>query len=149
MNNPVATIVSITGGRALLSVRRDAVCARCASGKGCGGAFPGPRSKLARISVLLPQTLNLSAGDRVELGLKPVHVLKAALLVYGLPLAGMVTTILMARLLRDPLSDASAIVAAAAGLLAGFFFGRRRLGREGCLQQFMPRILGRVSGSIE
>jgi sigma-E factor negative regulatory protein RseC len=144
MDSPVATITSISNGMATLTVSRSVACARCAAGKGCGAGLLGGNQKPARIQVPLPDEMGLRVGDQVCLELSPESLLRASFLVYGLPLVGVVTALLIGWFVAGPLPDTSAIGLAIAGLLIGLAVGRARIGRNRCLERFVPAISGRA-----
>lgn len=99
------------------------------------------------LEVSLSPHLKLSQGDEVRLTLEPSHLLRASLLVYGLPLAGIILMLVAGWLISRPLSDPQAIAYALAGLAAGLVAGRWQLNRRDCLKQFIPKIEGVVSGT--
>ena len=144
MDSPVATITSISNGVATVTVSRSVACARCAAGKGCGAGLLGGNPKPVSLQVPLPEEMGLRAGDQVCLELSPESLLKASFLVYGLPLVGVVTALLIGRLVVGPLPDTSAIGLAIVGLLTGLVVGRARIGRNRCLERFVPAISGRA-----
>ena len=115
-----------------------------AAGKGCGARLLGGSRDSAVLEIPLNPASGLREGDEVRLTLEPSHLLRATMLVYGLPLAGIILSLTAGWLLSRPLSDAAAIVYATGGLAAGLFAGRRQLGRHECLTQFIPRIEGKV-----
>lgn len=94
------------------------------------------------MDALVADRLELRAGDRVRLELTANNVLRAAGFVYGLPLAGALTGAAIAW--WSGAGDAVAALAAMTGALAGIAAGRLRLGREGCLRQFTPRVTARL-----
>lgn len=143
MDSPVATIISISDGMATVTVSRSIACARCAAGKGCGAGLLSGKSKSARFVVPVPASMHLHAGDQVHLELSPESLLKASFLVYGLPLVGVIGALLFGWLVVGPLGDASAIGLAVSGLVAGLLAGRMRIGRDQCLERFVPTIAGR------
>lgn len=145
MDAPIATITSLSGGLATLSVARAEVCARCAAGKGCGAGLLGVDQTPAKIVVQVPESMNLDVGDQVTLELSPDSLLKASMLVYGLPLAGVLSILLLGWIVAGPLSDALAVALALVGMLAGLITGRAKLGRNRCLEQFMPSISSRLT----
>ncbi len=145
MESPVATIISLNNGLATVSVDRTVACARCAAGKGCGAGLLGSQREPARIELPAPEGMRLAVGDRVNLELLPTNLLEAALLVYGLPLAGVLVALSAGWLIAGALNDAHAIILAIAGLLAGLVAGRYRINRNRCLQRFVPRIAMRAS----
>jgi sigma-E factor negative regulatory protein RseC len=144
MDSPVATIISVDNGMATVAVSRAVACARCAAGRGCGAGLLSASEKRAKLQVAVPKELDLKTGDVVVLELSPDTLLRASLLVYGLPLAGLVTALSIGWLVAGPLADGVAIGLGIAGLLTGLFLGRVRLGRDRCLQEFLPRIAGRA-----
>ena len=84
----------------------------------------------------------LREGDEVRLTLGPAHLRRATMLVYGLPLVGIILSLTAGWLLSRPLSDAAAIVYAICGLAAGLFAGRRQLQRHECLTRFVLSDIG-------
>jgi sigma-E factor negative regulatory protein RseC len=142
MDSPVGKIVSISNDSATVEVERIAACARCAAGKGCGAGLLSGSTKAAILEVSLSPHSQFSAGDEVRLKLEPAHLLRATILVYGLPLAGMVLGPSAGWLISRPLTDGVAVAYAAAGLAAGFIASRWLLNRNHCLKQFIPKIEG-------
>ena len=142
MDSPVGKIVSLRQDRATVAVERTAACPRCAAGKGCGAGLLSGSTRPAMLEVSLSPHLRLSEGDEVRLTLEPSHLLRASLLVYGLPLAGIVLMLVAGWLISRPLSDPEAVAYAIAGLTAGMLAGRWQLNRRDCLKQFVPKIAG-------
>lgn len=142
MTHPQGTIVEIVrdgrGARAIVDVQAEFVCARCAAGRGCGAGVFGARRGTRRLDVAIDDRLDLAVGDAVGIELAPGNVLGAALLVYGLPLAGAAAAAALAYGLG--LGDAGAALTALGGLCAGALAGRRRLQGAGCLARFTPTL---------
>ncbi len=142
MKSPQGTIVAINrdagGARAVVEVEIRAVCARCAAGRGCGAGILAGRSGFRRLDVTIGEDAGLSVGDIVSIELAPGNVLRAALIVYGMPLAGAMTGAVLAYI--SALGDGGAAALAIAGLVAGAMIGRRRLGQETCLDRFTPTV---------
>jgi positive regulator of sigma E activity len=147
MDTPRGRILSIERDaappRAVVEVARSLGCARCAAGKGCGAALAGPDAQPRRIEVHLAAGLDLDEGDEVCIELAPHNVLRAAMIVYGLPLGGAVTGAAVAYLAGA--GDPGAACAALVGLGAGLVAGRYRLRQSSCLEHFTPVITGRVA----
>lgn len=142
MTHPQGTIIEIVrdsrGARAIVDVQAEVVCARCAAGRGCGaGVFSASRGT-RRLDIAIDEALDLAAGDTVGIELAPGNVLSAALLVYGLPLAGAALAAALAYGLG--MGDAGAALLALGGLCAGALAGRRRLQDAGCLARFTPTL---------
>ena len=142
MDSPVGKIISIGNGNATVEVERIAACARCAAGKGCGAGLLSGTTKAATLQVSLSPHSQFSVGDEVSLKLEPAHLLRATILVYGLPLVGMVLGLSTGWLISRPLTDGAAVAFAVAGLATGLAAGRWQLNRNHCLRQFIPKIEG-------
>ena len=87
--------------------------------------------------------MDLHEGDTVQIELAPHNVLRAALEVYGPPLAGALIMTGLAYLAGWP--DWQGAMAAALGVLAGAAITRYRLKRTRCLRQFTPVITRRLA----
>ena len=143
MDSPVGRIVSVADGHATVSVDAAAICARCASGKGCGAGLLTGSNRTRLIDVQLSPGLGLKAGDEVKLSLAPSHLLRAAVLAYGLPLGGIVIALGTAWFLNQELDDHFAIALAIGGLGLGGLIGRHFLNKDACLKNLAPTITGR------
>jgi sigma-E factor negative regulatory protein RseC len=142
MDIPRGTVVSLVSNagdmQATIDVDVTTTCPRCASGKGCGAGILAAGSGVRRIQVLVDPNLGLEEGDVVNLTLAPQNVLRAALIVYGLPMAGAIIGVGIAYTLS--LGDTGAALAALTGLATGMLSGRWRLRQTSCLRQFVPKI---------
>lgn len=142
MDNPQGRIQSLSGVenhlRAVVGIDAAAACPRCAAGKGCGAGLFADTGRERRVEASVRPGLQLKEGDLVEVALAPDNLLRAALIVYGLPMAGAVIAALLAYALS--LGDVGAALAALAGLVAGLLLGRWRLRREDCLSRFVPTV---------
>lgn len=143
MEAPEAKVLAVAGTSATVSVDAAAVCQRCAAGRGCGAGLFGKRQQPAELVVNVPPGVVLKAGDRVRLDLVPAHLLRAAWLAYGLPLAGLLLGAILASRLF-PSNELAAVLLAALGLLAGAWQGRRTLTRSGCLRHCVPTASERL-----
>ena len=123
-----AIVTSCNGKQVELELQRGSACAGCELSQGCGtgalGRLLGKRSK----PLIIETDQVLKPGDRLQLGLSESALVKASLIIYGLPLWGMVA----AGLLASFAAEAEAWVALAAGF--GFFAGFK-------LAAFLSRVL--------
>ncbi len=147
MDSPLGKIVAIGRGSATVTVERTVACPRCAAGKGCGAGLLSGGGTSALLQVPLSPDSSLREGDEVRLTLEPSHLLRATLLVYGLPLAGIVLMLITGWFISRPLTDAAAIAYAIAGLAAGILASHRQLNRHECLKHFVPKIEGRADAA--
>lgn len=146
MDNPTGKIQSFIENdgdvRAVVEVDVSKACPRCAAGKGCGaGLFTGS-GRIHRVEALVGEHKSLSEGDSVEISLAADNLLKAALIVYGIPLAGAMTAAGLSYL--SGLSDSIAAVVALVGLGSGLLFSRWRLSRGECIENFVPNVERRL-----
>jgi sigma-E factor negative regulatory protein RseC len=115
-----AIVVRCDGRQVLLELQRGSVCAGCELNQGCGtgalGRLLGHRSK----PLVIETEHELKPGDRLVLGLPESALVKASLIVYGLPLLGMVGAGLLATLSAAP--EALVALIASAGFILGFKF---------------------------
>ena len=119
------------------------ICPRCASGKGCGAGIFSGDEKPRSIDAFLAQGLAVREGDRVSIELAPDNLLRAALLVYGLPLTGAIIASAAAWLLGA--DDLIAAAMAVLGTGVGMTTGRMRLRKTRCLRNFVPMVTARLS----
>lgn len=129
---------------ALVEVAAPLRCARCAAGRGCGAGLGGGAARARRVRALLAPGLQLREGDEVEIELASDDILRASLIVYGLPLAGAGLGAGAVYLAGG--GDLAAAAAALAGVGAGALAARVRLRRAGCLQRFSPVVTCRLGG---
>ena len=149
MDNPRGTIESLRrderGVHAIVGVDAAAACPRCAAGRGCGAGILVGSGARRHVEAVVRPGLELQEGDLVEIELAPDDLLRAALIVYGLPLAGALLGVAIAYALGA--KDIAAVTAALAGLVAGLLLGRSRLRQKRCLSRFVPRISKPLAGT--
>lgn len=140
MDSPVGRIVSVAPGHATVLVDAALVCARCAAGKGCGAGLLTGASRSRLIDVSVTPGMDLKPGDDVRLTLAPSHLLRAAVLAYGMPLAGVIIALGIAWIMSRTLNDVLAVTLAICGLVAGALFGRHFLNQDDCLKNLVPTV---------
>lgn len=138
----LAIDASVEPAHAVVEVAASFVCARCAAGKGCGAGLLAGDAGPRRVDALVPRQLKLQTGDRVRLQLAANSVLRAAALVYGLPLCGALVGASLAWWYGG--GDAAAALCAIAGAAATAASNRLWLRRDDCLQQFTPLVTARL-----
>ena len=142
MPNPQGTIVEIIrdgrGARAVVEVESAAVCARCASGRGCGAGFFAAGQGVRRLEVAVQEGREPTKGDVVNIDLGPGNLVRAALIVYGLPLTGAAAGAALAFAIG--FGDGRAAATALAGLAVAWTIGRRWLRGDSCVARFAPTV---------
>ena len=140
MESAIGRISALNGVVATVEVDSPVACQRCADGKGCGAGIFQTAEQPRRIDVRIPPGMTVRRGDTIELTIGPKFLLRAAMLAYGLPLAGVVLFPGLAWLATGSIADNMGIVLAVAGLAFGLILGRRILQRESVCEQFVPAI---------
>jgi len=144
MESTIATVISVSRDAALVSIDTATACPRCASGKGCGAGILGDSGSRRNLEVPVMTGMKIAAGDRVRLSLQSAHLLRAALLAYGTPLAGILVSLAGASWLYQAPTDGQAALIALAGFAAGLLTGRQLIRRDSCLERLVPSITERI-----
>ena len=96
-------------------------CKRCAEGRGCGGGLLGRLGRHRQHAIpVTSKVADLQSGDPVVVGIGSEALLRASVMVYLMPLVGMIGMGAIARLglnAGDLLMAAFAVAGLAAGLL--------------------------------
>jgi sigma-E factor negative regulatory protein RseC len=140
-------VIEVEGAWAWVACRRQVECQRCAEGRGCGGGVLGRMlgDRLHRVRAARG-AVEVAPGDQVLIGLGEDAVLRAAAVVYLVPLLGaLVLGALAAAALGG--GELAAIGGAVAGLLLGLGWARRYSRRHEADATFQPVILRRTDGA--
>ncbi len=142
-------VIAIEAGFAWVESVRQGGCGSCASKGSCGSQLLGEAltpsaSSQAANHVLAQDPLGVRVGDTVLLGIEEKGALRAAFLMYGLPLSGLMSGLLLAQ----PWGDLWAIAAGVTGLglaLAVVWLLGRTSQRNA--QKIQPMILARLDSA--
>jgi len=140
METVTGKINALNGRTATVAVISASVCHRCAAGKGCGAGLFQAADKPRNMQIEIPAGMDVRLGDNINLQIGTRPLLRAALLAYGLPLITMLVSLLLLQYAGADAGDATGILVAGGGLLAGLVIGRTLLGRESICDQFVPTI---------
>ena len=130
MIEETALVSQVDGSRVWIEVDRRSACAACASADGCGQKrindwFP---SKRVTVEVDNPKNLIVSPGQTVTVGLEEGALVKASLILYLLPLLGLIVSPILISIFG--FSEIFQILGAILGFTLGLLF-TRVLGRQG------------------
>ncbi len=135
-------VVAIEEGMAWVESARPSACGHCAAKGHCSAGLlgralsPGGASRIA-----VRDTHGLRVGEEVVLGLPEEGLMRAAWLLYGLPLAGFIGGLA----LLQGAGEGWALLAGLLGLGAGLGL-LRLLGRRAAAGKAEPCILARIQG---
>jgi sigma-E factor negative regulatory protein RseC len=118
MLTETARVIRREGSRVELELQRNSACGDCELSQGCGtgalGRLLGRRSR----PLVIETDQDCRAGDLVVLAIPESALVSASLLLYGLPLAGLLLGGLGA--MSFALAEWLVVAAAGCGLFAGF-----------------------------
>jgi sigma-E factor negative regulatory protein RseC len=127
-----ALVTRRDGNRVELELQRGSACDHCELNQGCGtGALSRLLGRRSR-PLAIETDKDCKPGDRVLLELPESALVRASLLLYGLPLLGLLLGVLLATLLAIP--EWLVVSIAIFGLLTGFKLAARttrRLEQQG------------------
>lgn len=137
-------VLAVEGEFAWVACRRQVECARCAEGRGCGGGVLGRLlgDRLHRIRAATG-SIEVAPGDRVIVGLGEDVVLRAAAVVYLVPLLLALAGGAAAAALAGG-GDLAAILGAGAGLVLGLRWARGYGRRNATRASWQPVIVRRA-----
>jgi len=114
-------------------VRCDAAagCPACASGLGCRGGLLGALTGRPRLLEVDRGPHELAVGDPVRVAIPAAAINRAAVIVYGIPLTGLLLGAAAGAFVLPAWGDAAAVIGAVAGFAGGVVLARRRLTTTG------------------
>ncbi len=140
-----ATVLRVEGPVVWVRCRAQAGCARCAEGRGCGGGLLGRLlgDRLREVRAV-NESLSLEPGEQVVIGLGDSVLLRAASVMYLVPLLMMFGAAFLFSIIWSEFGDLAAVAGAVVGLFSGLWlaraYGRRHVSDPG----FSPRVLERT-----
>lgn len=137
-------VLEVKGAWAWVACRRQVECQRCADGRGCGGGVLGRLlgDRLHRVRAATG-SVEVAPGDQVLIGLEEDAVMRAAAVVYLVPLLAALAGGALAVSLAGG-GDLVAIAGAVAGLMLGVRWARVYSRRHEADALFQPVILKRT-----
>lgn len=116
-----ATVIRCHGKQVEVEIQRQSVCNHCALESGCGTGAIGRLLGNRRKPITIDTDHSLQPGDQVLLSVPEAKLVRASMLVYGLPLLGMLIAGLAAHTLLM-LDEWMGVIAALGGFVTGFKF---------------------------
>lgn len=132
------TVVFCDGDFVVVNVGRQSACGSCTAKGGCGTSLLADWFPQRHLTLRLPNTVGAAAGDAVVLGLDETRLQSGSLLLYAVPLAGL----LLGAIAGESLLRAAAGPSELGGVAGGL------LGLIGALQ-FVGRRSRQTSGAAE
>jgi sigma-E factor negative regulatory protein RseC len=132
-------VMETRGEIAKIAILTKSACEKCASADTCHPEGPGSLMEAAN-------PLNAKKGQKVKVILAPQVYLKAAIIIYGIPVAAFLAAAIIAKKLTlgfagDKGSDLWAFIAGSVCLAVSFFFIRRYNNKVEKTQEYKPMIV--------
>lgn len=121
-----ARVVAADEHYALVYTETSPACGRCAVNKGCGASVLSRLAGRRGARIRVANRGGAKVGDTVTLGMSEAGLLKSALIVYAVPLLGVVLAIALATAVTGArLSEAAGITVGVIGFALGLGVARR------------------------
>lgn len=144
-----AQVIDVDGDKLILQAQTQSACGSCSANKGCGTSLLAKviGRKFTRFQV--QNNVNAVVGDTVIVGIPEEALLKGSLVMYALPVMGMLVFALLADYAlavsvesRDLMTAVSAIM----GLAFGSLLSKSYFQRPSNIQLFSPVVLRKIIG---
>ena len=147
-----AQVVDVKGNKLLLQAQTQSACGSCSASKGCGTSLLSKVIGRKFTHFQAENNVNAIVGDTVVVGIPEDALLKGSVVMYIIPIIGMlVFALLSGWLLSDELFIESAqsrdlmiAVSAIMGLIFGSLISKWYFQRQSSTQLFSPVVLRKI-----
>jgi len=144
-----AQVVEVLGSQLVLQAQTQSACGSCSASKGCGTSVLSKviGRKFTRFQA--ENNIGAEVGDTVVVGISEDALLTGSLVMYIIPIMGMLVFSLIANVYLEAVADYRDLAIATAGIM-GLVFGsmmsRWYFLRQGSRQRFTPVVLRKIIG---
>jgi len=142
-----AQVIAIKGNQLVLQAQTQSACGSCSASQGCGTSLLSKVIGRKFTQFQAENIVNAVVGDTVIVGIAEDALLKGSLVMYVIPVFGMLVFALLAEYLlvestqsRDLMIALSALI----GLVFGSFISRWYFQRRSSIKLFSPVILRKI-----
>jgi sigma-E factor negative regulatory protein RseC len=142
-----AQVVAIKGNQLVLQAQTQSACGNCSASQGCGTSLLSKVIGRKFTQFQAENIVDAAVGDTVIVGISEDALLKGSLVMYVIPVFGMLVFALLAEYLlvestqsRDLMIALSALI----GLVFGAFISRWYFQRRSSVKLFSPVILRKI-----
>jgi len=144
-----AQVVEVVGSQLVLQAQTQSACGSCSASKGCGTSVLSKviGRKFTRFQA--ENNIDAEVGDTVVVGISEDALLKGSLVMYIIPIIGMLVFSLIANASLESVVDYRDLAITAAGimgLVSGSMMSRWYFQRQGSRQRFTPVVLRKIIG---
>ncbi len=136
-------VVALDGEYVWIQTMRQGACNTCQARAGCGQKILGKLSEGRASQVRVRNTLDLTVGDFVRIGIAERALLNASLMVYLLPIICMLVGAIFAQVFFKEADSVSAL-AGVAGLSIGLFIVKKLSFHFACNPAYHPQLLSKL-----
>ena len=144
-----AQVIEVKGNALMLQAQTQSACGSCSANKGCGTSLLAKVVGRKFTHFQAENSVNAVVGDTVIVGIPEDALLKGSLVMYVLPIAGMLVFAVLADYLllidmqfRDLSTAASGIM----GLVLGSLMAKSYFQRHSSVKLFSPVVLRKIIG---
>lgn len=141
-----AQVIEIKGNRLVLRAQTQSACGSCSASNGCGTSLLSKviGRKFTRFQA--ENNVNATVGDTVVVGIAEEALLKGSLVMYIIPIFGMLLFALVADYFVSSSQQGDLMIAASAvmGLVSGSLLSKWYFQRQSSVQLFSPVILRKI-----
>lgn len=134
-----AEVIAINDGQLVVRCQQQSSCGSCAAKAACGTGVVSSALPTRLLTVQVASEHSLPIGSLIEIGLSEQRLIRAAFLVYVLPLLFALTAALLASWLSD--NELYAIFSSLFGLFSGFYLVHLRAKADEHHKDNAPRLL--------
>jgi len=144
-----AQVVEMRGDQLVLQAQTKSSCGSCAASKGCGTSVLSKvvGRKFTRFQA--ENRVDAEIGDTVVVGISEDALLRGSLMMYILPIMGMLVFALLSDQVLDAFAESRDLLIAGSGILglaSGSLLSRWYFQRRDNVQRFRPVVLRKVIG---
>lgn len=147
MIEETARIVEMGDGFVWVETQRRSTCGSCAVNKGCGTAVLSKVLGRYRTRIKALNSLSVSIGDEVVIGIRENALLLGSLAVYMIPLVAMLLAGFLGEILGDNAgieADWPGVMAGLTGLFLGFIWLRKFSKKISTDKDYQPVVLRKL-----
>jgi len=144
MIEEIAQVVAVDGDTILCQTQRSSTCHSCAVKEGCGTSVLAKVVGQRSTQISLPKTMDVKVGDEIVLGIEENALVQGSLLIYTLPLIGMISAALLAQFWAESegiVSELPIILAALGGFSGALLMVRYWMKKGALKNHIQPHIL--------
>lgn len=142
-----AQVVEMRGDHLVLQAQTKSACGSCAASKGCGTSVLSKVVGRKFTQFVAINSIEAKVGDTVVVGISEDALLKGSVVMYVVPIIGMLVFALAAEYFLDTFveyRDLTVAVSGIFGLVSGSFISRWYFQRQSSVQRFAPVVLRKI-----